>query len=893
MKRLRQLFRRLTTSVTRRRDEQRLREELEDHLALETEAHSRQGLPPDEARRRARVAFGSIEAFKEAYRDQQGLPVVEHLLQDVRIAFRRMRAAPGFTVAAVATLALGFGLTSAILSLAYALFFRPLPVDDPSRLAIVDQTLVNRPITAGYPFSFADYEYYRDHTRTFHELAAHYSTSPMNVVTPAGPLNLLGSVVTSNYFSVLRLQPALGRFFSADEDRVPGRNPVTVLGHDLWRTKFDADAGILGATVRINGTDFTVIGIAPATFHGTLSGLEPNGVWIPSAMFGVGYRYCDWLTRACKIVNLIGRLANGKSIDEAQSELDVMAQQPAAAFSDTNAGRGVHVRTALGIRIEEQAKDAPIVALLAGAAVIVLLVASANVAGLLLARGLNRRREIAVRLALGASRDRLVRLLLVESITLATIGGVAGLAVAVWSTELLRTFFGLGPGGALNLDLSLDLRVAMIGLGIAFLTGVITGIVPALQATRPDQIGAIKEETAGAGTRRSKWRETLIVAQVALSVMLLGGSGLLVRSFVMLHRGPGFDPKALAFVRLRPSLVGYSNERAWAFQRDVIARLEAMPGIVAASPAVVPPFPGWGRPTQPIQLPGETVDPSHRFQAPTTFVGPRYFKTLGASVAAGREFDDRDTADSARVALVNETLAGHFWPKGGAVGSRLQIGAGVYDVVGIVKDLQWLSALDRPDPIAYLNYWQQDRSNSWSQDSRTHIRVSGDASVRLREIQRALAAIDPDVPITTAQTFDVSLDSQFVDVRAAKTMLVTFGVLALGLSMIGLYAALAFSVAQRAREVAVRMALGASRSDVGRLIFGRGAAIVLAGLVAGLVFCVIGGPFLAHLLYGVNPRDPLALATGPAILAAAAMLAIWLPARRAMSQDPIVALRME
>ena len=320
MRRLRRFLIRLTTSATRRHDEGRLREELDDHLARQTDDNMRAGLPAAEARRQAVLKFGAVEAIKEDYRDQQGLPFVEHLLQDVRIALRRMRQAPGFTAAAIATLALGLGLTSAVLSLAYALFLKPLPVDDASRIVFVDRTLADRPVSNGFPMSYPDYAYYRDHARTFADLAAHYSTSPMNVVTPAGPFNVTGSVVTANYFSLLRLQPAIGRFFTVEEDRVPGRNPVAVLSHDLWRTRFGADAGILGTAVRINGTAFTVVGIAPERFHGMLSGLEPNDVWIPTAMFGVGYRYCDgpgaWLqrreSRRPSVTRRVGRRGAGR-----------------------------------------------------------------------------------------------------------------------------------------------------------------------------------------------------------------------------------------------------------------------------------------------------------------------------------------------------------------------------------------------------------------------------------------------------------------------------------------------------------------------------------------------------------------------------------------------------
>jgi predicted permease len=879
---LRQWLIRLTTSVTRRHDESRLREEIDDYLAFETAANLRRGLPPAEARRRALLTFGSAEGFKERYRDQQGAPALEHLLQDVRIALRRMAKTPGFTVAAIATLALGLGLTSAVMSLAYSLFLRPLPVDDASRVVFADGS-----------FSHPDYLYYRDHARAFGDLAAHYSTSPMNVVTPGGPVSVTGSVVTANYFTLLRLTPGAGRFFNADEDRVPGRDPVAILSYDFWRTRFAEDPGVLGQTVRINGTAFTVIGIAPEHFHGIVAGLDPNAIWIPTAMFGVGYRFCDGLSRGCGILSLVGRLAGDTTIEQAQAELTGLFQQLQAAYPQTNMGRGVVVGPARGIRPLEQARNAPIVALLAAGGGLVLLVASANVAGLLLARGLRRRKEIAIRLAIGASRGRLVRLLLVESMMLAAAGGVAGLQIAVWSTEVLRAYFGVGAAGSLNLDLSLDPRIVLIGLGVALFTGIATGIAPALQYTRPAMALAMKEGTPGAGRSRSIVREGLIVVQVALSVLLLGAGGLLVRSVLMLHRVPGFDPDRVAVVRLRPSLVGHTNDRAWAYQRDVIQRLEALPGVVAASPAGAPALPGWATPATPARLPGDPFDPSRPYQVGTLPVGPRYFKTLGAGVVEGREFDDRDTMDSPRVAIVNETLARHFWPTGGAVGSAMILGRDRVEVVGVVKDLQWLSALQQPDPVAYLNFWQRDRSNAVAKDSRTHVSVAADADGMLPVILRTIAATDPDVPISEAQSLGARLDFQFAAVRGARTMLVTFGALTLALSMIGLYAALAFAVGERTREIAIRLALGASRADVGGLVFRRGMAIVSLGIMAGVGACVIAGPFLAHLLYGVAPRDPLAISAGPVVLIVVAALAISLPARRAMKQSPIIALRAE
>jgi predicted permease len=815
-------------------------------------------------------------------------------LHDIRYALRRMKDAPGFTAAAILTLALGLGINSAVLSIARGIFLKPLPVPEAARLVLVDRTLPNRPPTAAFTLSYPDYLHYRDHARTFEGLAAHYATSPMQMGRPEGGTGVLGSVVTANYFDVLRLRAAAGRFFTDEEDRHPGKYPVAVLSHDLWRTRFDADGRVLGATVRLNGTSFTVVGIAPANFRGVYRGM-PVDVWIPTSMFSVGYRYCDGFARDCRILGLVGRLRDGVAIEDAQSEMSVLAQHLETAFPETNKGFGVVVRPARGMRIDEQTQNRTLVGLMAAAAALVLLVSSANVAGLLLARGLRRRKEIAIRFALGASRGRLIRQLLVESTLLATAGGAAGMIVAVWATDVARGFLAAAElNGGSYLDLSLDFRIVAAGFAVALATGLTTGIAPAVQSTRTGALPALKEDGAGSGTGRTRLREALIVVQVAVSVLLVAASGLVVRSFVMVHRGPGFDPDSVVLTRLRPSLIGYSAERAWAFQRAVIRRLEEIPGVISASPANIPALPGW-RPgaSVPIQVAGVTSDPALPFMAGATSVGPRYFETLGVPLVEGREFDDRDSTGGRRVALVNEALARHFWPQGGAAGRQAIISGTPVEIVGVVKNVQFVSVREQPDPIVYFNFWRQNTTQSFTHDAQLHIRIAGSAGALLAPIRRAIAAVDADVPASEAQVLGTRLGGPVAQLRTARAFLVTFGTLTLVLSTIGLYAALAFAVGQRTREIAIRVALGAGRIDVGRLVLQRGALIVLLGAAVGVAASGLAGPLLAHLLYGVGPRDPLTLVAGPLVVCLVALLAIWAPARRAMRLDPMAALRSE
>jgi predicted permease len=524
---------------------------------------------------------------------------------------------------------------------------------------------------------------------------------------------------------------------------------------------------------------------------------------------------------------------------------------------------------------------------------LVLLIACANAAGLLLARSTARRKEISVRLALGASRARLVRQLLTESLILAFAGAAVGLLAATWGIDLLSGFYTVGEeGGLIYISIGFDSTVLVFTLALSVLTGIIFGLFPALQASRPDLVVALKDEVSSSSPHPTRVRHVLLIAQVAVSIVLLVDVWLLVMSVRNIYQGPGFDPTHLVSLRLRPSLVGYDVTKGWEFQQEVIRKLDALPGVVSSSPANSPPIP-WGG-AESVWLPGQAPSrPESALMVGENLVGPQYFETLGLALVHGREFDDQDSKGSPNVAIVNETLAQHFWPRGTAVGRVLIAGGVPVQVVGVAPDAQYHASLQPAPPFIYLDYWQRDTTNGWSEDSRTLVRVSGSASAMLPVLRKAIGAVDPKVPINEDRTMTEWLDTLFRTVRMSSTFFTCFGALALFLCAIGLYGAMAFTVTQRTREIGIRMALGAEGSNVARMVVRHGIHLVLLGAGIGLVAAFASARFLAAYLYGVLPNNPAAFMAAAAVLIGITLLACWVPARRAMRVDPMVALRYE
>ena len=814
---------------------------------------------------------------------------MQTLLQDARYAARAFARSPGFTAIVVLTLALGVGANAVIVSLIDTLYLRPIPVPGAKRIVHVGKTL---PTRAGlYNFSFPDYLHYRDHAQSFTELAAHYASAPINLLTPGGSHEINGSVVTANYFTLLRLQPSLGRFFQPDEDEAPGRNPVAVISDDLWRVEFARDPGVLGRTIRLNGTDFIIVGVAPAGFRGVFFGGLSTEVWIPSAMFGVGYRYCDIADRDCRVVDIMGRLRDGRTAADAQAELAVLAAQLSDAFPAFDKGQGVLVSPARGSARDTRQESGRIPALLSAAVAVVLAIACANIAGLLLSRNLKRRKEIGIRLAIGAPGPRLVRQLLTESVLLSLMGGAAGLLVAFWAKDLLLIFYRANSEGQrANFPVEIDAVVIAVTVAVSVVSAIVFGLVPAVLALRTDLTSALKDGVASLG-RPSPLRDVLAAAQLALSVVLLMSAGLLVRSVSSVYQGPGFDPRPIALLRLRPSLVAQSPQKAAAFQRQVIERLEATPGVVSASPAFFPQLPGWDGNQVRVWLPGDVPDPERAFMASYNSVGPRFFETLGVPIVAGRDFEPRDRHNAPAVAIVNETLARRFWPGDPAIGRTLIVAGRPHQVVGVARAAHYRAATDAETAFVYLDYWQSEGLETRPLDSRTHVRMSGDVRAMLPLLRREIAAIDPTVPISEDRPLTEWLDYRFGPVRAARALLTSFAVLALILSLVGLYGVLASAVSHRTREIAIRISLGAQRTQIRSLILTRALAIGAAGALGGVIVTVPAVRVLRGMLYGVTSYDPITIVAVVAILLAVTLVASYLPVRKATRVDPIVALR--
>jgi len=862
----------------RSRAEDEMDTELRAHIQDRANDLERSGVPRAEAERRARLEFGGYQKFKEEIREAQGTHFLETLIQDLRFGLRMLRKSPGFTAVAILTLALGIGANTAMFGLLDALFLQSIPAKDPANL-----------VRTKDEYSYPEYRYLQEYALTLQHVVANYSTAPFYVMLNGESQDIQGAVVSSGYFHILGLQPWVGRFFTPEEDSVQNRDPVAVIGYNLWQTAYGGTSAIIGKTLDINDTRFTVIGVMPPDFRGVIVG-DTDEIWIPTAMLQVGYRWCDAFQPGCATLKLMARLAPGCSTQQAEAEVSTLLRR----LRSTTPGFDVRERPVI-TRDAEIAFGHDYLVLLfrlvTAAAGILLLVICANLAGILVARGAARQREIAMRLALGAQRKRVVRQLLTEGLLVTGLGALLAVPIAGSITSALINFDRIDNEGYPHVfQVHPDLNILLCLIGVTALAGMLFAIFPALQSSRANLNYALKGCAPGS-LRTGGSRMALVSIQIALSLALIVAAGLLARSTVNINAGHNMDVHHVLGLRLRPLLVEYSPADAQAFEREVLRRVRDIPGIESASLAHgVGLVWGPGEDAR-LALPGHVYPkPADELAIHEKSVANGYFRTLRIPFISGRDFGELDRPNSPRVAIVNETLARNLESeKMLPIGRAIIVDGTPHRIIGVVKDAQSRTIIDPPIPVAYTYYWQ----NPAEVDARMCIRVVGDPTAFLPAIRKTIAAVNPDVPVTEILPLTYQVRHQFVEARIAAVLLESGAGLALLLCAMGLYGVIAYEVRQRTREVGIRMALGANRRDVAAPFLRRGIILVSAGAAAGIPVALSTSWLLRAYLVGVSPFNLATFVAGACILLGAALLACYVPARRAMRVDPMVALRYQ
>ncbi|MGB6687734.1 MAG: ABC transporter permease, partial [Terracidiphilus sp.] len=852
------------------------------------------GLSEAEARRRALIRLGGAEQTRQAYRERRGLPWLGALGRDIRFGLRMLAKNPGFTAVAALTLALGIGANTAIFSLVDALFLKPLAVPHPEQLVRIYAKGPSGHYGAG--FSLAEFNGLRDQNSSFAALAAENHIAQLNLAGNDGSGQVSGAFVSGNYFDLLGIEPKLGRSFLPQEDRVRNRDAVAVISDQLWKAHFNSDPAVLGRQIRINNVPFTIVGVAPQGFHGDLVGL-PEDVWIPTMMLGKAGYACPDDSYNCSLLDaMIGRLAAGVSATGVLAEARSRMVWSAIDWPERPSRRQLVLFPANGELPDDQGDDLKQMRLLMAVTASLLLIACANLAGLLLARGVTRRREIAVRLAIGARRSRVIRQLLTESLLLACLGGALGVGFSFAMKDVLSRFYATDSEGFQHLyDLSFDWRVLLYSVALALVMGTLFGLVPAIRASRQHLTVELKEGGSGALSTGGWARHALVLGQIALCMVLVISAGLIIRSGIELERGTNFDPARMVVLRLRPELLKYSPQQVQALIEETVRRVGAAPGV--QSVAFMQGGEGlvwnWqnGRTVQ-VGLAGEPqAGPHAGLTVRKQDVSANFFHTLRTPMLHGREFGPQDRADSPRVAIVNEPLALRLWATGDAVGRTAIVNGQPFQIIGVAADMQPPNSVHAPEPHLYLSYWQSGATREG--DIRMAIRVAGDPAVALGAIRWLIQAIDPVVPIGEDMAMTEQVALEYTPVLLARSVMLYCGVLALCLSAVGLYSILAFAVRTRTREIGIRMALGARREDVLRSVVIQGAKLGLAGVLIGSVAALLLTRLEASLLYGVKSNDPLIYLCVAILLFLVAVSASTMPARRAASIDPMKALRTE
>jgi predicted permease len=906
----------LFNSAARRAQDERLREEIEEHIALQTDENLRAGLSPVEARRQAKLKFGGVEATKEEYRAERGFLLIENLLQDVRFGFRALRKSPGFTIVAVLTLALGIGANTAIFTLLNQALLRLLPVKNPQELVQIQwhgehNTDSMGTGTVSYPF----YRDIRDRSQVFSGVLCRFPLT-LSVAHQGQTDRVEGELVSGNYFQVLGVPAALGRLFTPDDDRIPSGHPFAVLSYDYWTERFGADPNVLGQTIRVNDFPLTIIGVSAKGFDGLELGFRSE-IRIPVAMkkemtgffgqtFSLTNRRASWL-------RLFARLTPGIDRKQAQASLAPLLQsilqdeseapdfQQNGLPTDTEQQRAYRRQQFLKSQLEvlpaaqgtswlRDHYGTPLRILMALVGVM-LLMATVNVANLLLARGAARQRETAVRLAIGASRSRLIRQSLTEALMLSILGAAAGLLLAVWLDRVILALIPVGDV-SLRLDTSPDVHVLAFTLVASLAAAVLFGLLPAARSSRLELSCAIREQAASSVTN-PRLRKALMAAQVFLSTILLLAAGLFLRSLTNLQAiDPGFRPARVDEFTASAELNGYRGQRAIQYYNQVLERLRVLPGVESAALASIRIVNGdwWG---SGVTIDGYTPNPGEDTTSAFNMVTPSYFETLGVQLLEGRVFQSSDAHSGQGVVIVNESFARRYFGGRTALGHRLHLyesgPMARAEIVGVVRDTRYESLRDTPPPQVYLDFDQHDDPIV----PEVYVKTRSNPEGMFAAIREAAHSVDPNVPISNMLTMDDQIARNLAIERLVARLAAAFALAAAILAAAGLYGLMAFTVARRTREIGVRMALGARPWAVTWLVLRE--VFVMVGIGAVFALPVAWGlsRYVQAQLYGVAASDP-AIAAGLVIaLSFVAAVAAFVPVRRALKLDPVVALRYE
>ncbi len=879
--RLRSLFRRKNV-------EAEVDEELRFHFEKQVSKFTQSGLAPEEAKRLARLQFGGIEQLKEEHRDARGVTFIETLLQDLRYAARQLLKSPGFTTAAVLTLALGIAVNATMFSLVSAFLLTRPPGREPERVAVV--TSVNP--AAGYrpdtnPVSAPNYFAWREANHVFADFAAADEYRSVSLTSQGQPEALGSAAVSPNYFSVLGVSPQLGRTFSEGEDQ-PGRDHVVILSHEIWERHFGSDASLIGRTIRLNRENYTVIGVMPASFR--LLGFAPQ-MWTPLVLTAADQTAA---ARKVRSLHLFARLKPGVTLERARAEMITLARRAGETFPETEKGWGAAVRTLPDFLVYDFGIRNGLAVLMTTVG-FVLMIACANVAGLLLARASGRRKELAVRVALGAGRLRIISQLLTEGLVIALLGGAMGLLFSYWGIRFVRA--NLNFNEAISaVPLSLDWNVLYFALGVSLVCAVLCGLAPALNASRTDVNMNLKDESRAASPSRSlgRLRTVLVVGEIALALFLLVGTGHLFRGiFLIEHQNLGFRPEHLLTASLALDNARYKDGSQQAlFVLDVIPRLRQIPGVEAVAVASDLPATGPAKVTLRIKGQAELPD-SQRLTALDVLASTDYFRAAGIPLLRGRTFTETDDATAPRVVVVNEEFVHRHLQDQDPLGKQIRLDVSGAtpewsEIVGLAGNVKTYSEDTRVEPEVYEPFLQRP-INSFS----LMVRASSDPNSLASALRSAVAQVDAELPLARVMSMPTLIERQRGGDPFFVAVLGSFALLALILAAIGIYGLIAYSVGQRTHEIGIRMALGARSPEVMRMVLWESMKMTAIGAALGLALALPLPKIFDAMFYGLHLREPRLYFIVPAAILVVAMLATYIPARRAMRVDPMVALRYE